>query len=1117
MSSADYNLSLFETEQFRMRALQVYHWGTFHGLHHIPISEKGFLFVGRSGAGKSTLLDAISALLVPPRWLDFNAAAREMARSGHDRNVLSYVRGAWSEQKDNDSGEIATRYLRTGTTWSALALRYENPSGRVVVLVQIFWLRGNSNSNTDVRRVYLISEGDFDLRALQSFAESNFDLRKLKQTFSQAFIREEFSAYAERFRHLLGIESEMALRLLHKTQSAKNLGDLNVFLRDFMLDKPQTFAVAQRLVNEFAELNAAYRAVVDAREQIAVLRPAAQAHQEYVHLQSLRSYHEQLKQGIDIYSNHCRRQLLGEAIERLMKRQHHQQHVQQQAEQEKNHQEVLLENLRLQHLAAGGSELRHLEQACRDWEDKRDKRVQQSAELQKICLALDWHFPNTVEEFAQLSVSAQQEKEDWNARYDSENERYIALKQALNQALQERDSLQADILEMLRQPSNIPRTLLTLRREMAEALNVHESQFPFVGELLEVKAQEAAWRGAIERLLRGFALSLLVDEAQYAGVNKYVNERQLGQRLVFYRLSGVDKSPSSLRSTDSVLHKLQIKEHPHRYWLEQQLRQRFDYVCVENLAALRQAERALTQEGQIKHNQMRHEKDDRHALNERRQWVLGFDNREKLALYQQQLHQLEAEIEALEQTIDGLQKKKKQQEERMGYCHRLMLLNWQDVDVSSAVKHIDALNRQIDRLRQDAQHLQTLEAEIEQQHSRYQKVKELWEQARLAYLQIEQDLAKYQKQLEHLQTQALATLLPREKEALAERFQSIAEELTQENLSEVTLAVERQLSEDIKGQTKQIHSHERFIEECFAEFKRRWQAEAGDVDASLASAGDYFNKLNRLESDGLPEYEQRFFDLLQSQSQQNLAALSSYLMQARKDILHRMELVNESLGQVPFNQQGGEKSFLKIEVKDRYLPEVKEFRKDIQQALSHAFVQESREEAEARFLILQKIVQRLSGTEAEAKRWRELMLDVRLHVEFIGLEYDEAGKVLETHRSGAAKSGGQRQKLAATCLAAALRYQLGGHDHGLPMYAPVVLDEAFDKADNEFTALAMNIFINFGFQMIVATPLKSVMTLEPFIGGACFVDISERKYSSVLLIDYDESHQRLNVPADAAQ
>jgi len=146
------------------------------------------------------------------------------------------------------------------------------------------------------------------------------------------------------------------------------------------------------------------------------------------------------------------------------------------------------------------------------------------------------------------------------------------------------------------------------------------------------------------------------------------------------------------------------------------------------------------------------------------------------------------------------------------------------------------------------------------------------------------------------------------------------------------------------------------------------------------------------------------------------------------------------------------------------------------------------------------------------RRWREAVLDVRQHVEFIGRELDQEGRTVEVYRSGAGKSGGQRQKLATTCLAAALRYQLGGNDHEVPMYAPVVLDEAFDKADNEFTALAMNIFASFGFQMIVATPLKSVMTLEPFIGGACFVDISDRRRSGVLIIEYDDTRQRLNLP-----
>ena len=286
------------------------------------------------------------------------------------------------------------------------------------------------------------------------------------------------------------------------------------------------------------------------------------------------------------------------------------------------------------------------------------------------------------------------------------------------------------------------------------------------------------------------------------------------------------------------------------------------------------------------------------------------------------------------------------------------------------------------------------------------------------------------------------------------------------------------------------------------------------MDASLFSASDYFAKLVRLETDGLPAYEHRFFELLQNQSHQNLAALSTYLNDARKAILERMGLVNDSLSQVPFNQNASQRTFLHIDATDRQLPDVREFKQDIQQALSHAW-SEDREFAESRFLALRRIVERLSSQDPEQKRWRDSVLDVRLHVEFIGREIDESGVEVEIYRSGAGKSGGQRQKLATTCLAAALRYQLGGNEHGVPMYAPVVLDEAFDKADNEFTTLAMNIFTNFGFQMIVATPLKSVMTLEPFIGGACFVDISDRRVSGVLLIEYDDVRQRIKLPEHA--
>lgn len=126
-----------------------------------------------------------------------------------------------------------------------------------------------------------ILERDFDLHELKFFAEHDFDVRRFKFDLPDAFVRDEFSAYQERFRRLLGIESERALRLLHKTQSAKNLGDLNDFMRDFMLDPPDAFELADKLVAQFSELNDAHRAVVDARRQIDTLKPA---HEESLEL-----------------------------------------------------------------------------------------------------------------------------------------------------------------------------------------------------------------------------------------------------------------------------------------------------------------------------------------------------------------------------------------------------------------------------------------------------------------------------------------------------------------------------------------------------------------------------------------------------------------------------------------------------------------------------------------------------------------------------------------------------------------------------------------------------------------------------------------------------------------
>lgn len=1105
---------LFAPEQFRMSRLQVYNWGTFSRLHDIPISEQGFLFVGRSGAGKSTLLDAFSALLVPPRWVDFNAAAREAEKTGRDRNLVSYIRGAWGEQKDDTSGEIATRYLRPGTTWSALALTYQNALGRHVVLVQVFWLRGSANGPGDVNRHFMIFERPFELNELDVFGQSNLDLRKLKQEFPDVFSRREFRPYAERFCRLLGIESEMALRLLHKTQSAKNLGDLNTFLREFMLDKPATFEVADRLVNEFDELNAAHQAVVTARRQVQTLLPAREKHQQRQALLNERSGLNELLVGIDSYGGHRRIELLKEQIERL--------NIQADGlEGEISRKQAALEQhtgtlreLERRHRDVGGDQVEMWNAEKSALEQQRDQCLRKQGQAKEACRQLDWTFPDSPHRFAELVGDARQELERWdsgNSEMREKRDPLVIQKREIEAAFTQA-AIEVKALE--RQPCNIPAHMLDLRREIAIAIGAAESALPFIGELIEVKSDETEWQGAIERVLHGFALSILVDERHYSALSNHINGRHLGQRLVYYRTGQVERQQAKPVGTDSLVLKLNIKKCIQTEWLSTELRRRFDYACVDSIQAFRRAERAITREGQVKHSKTRHEKDDRRDVSDRRFWVLGFDNREKLALYRNQAKEFADQVSDLEGRIKALSDQEGARARRAIHCQTLVNLQWQEVDVAPLLTGIDRLERRIRGALEVNAALKDVADQIDRQKKSVEQADEALRDTKIKYQSVVGLVDEFVKRLQKLQDDpVLIPLTPQQQQGLDERFDDA---VRLDNLDSVMRAVERSINQEIGEINRSIGECERFIEKRFDEFVIEWPAEAEGLDATLAAASDFFAKLTRLEIDGLPAHERRFFELLESQSHQNLAALATYLSDARKEILERMDLVNDSLSQVPFNQSTNQTTFLQIDPTDRQLPEVREFKQEIQQALSHAW-SEDRDLAESRFLALRRLVERLSSQEPDDKRWSQAVLDVRQHMEFVGRETDESGVEVEVYRSGSGKSGGQRQKLATTCLAAALRYQLGGNEHGVPTYAPVVLDEAFDKADNEFTALAMNIFKNFGFQMIVATPLKSVMTLEPFIGGACFIDISDRRVSGVLMIEYDSDQQRLKLPVHAHQ
>lgn len=1108
------------TEQFLMTRFQLFNWGTFSGLHDIAIAPEGHLFIGGSGSGKSTLLDAMSVLLTPGH-INFNAAAREGERKS-DRTILSYMRGAWTTQQ-NAEGRSVLQYLRNKSTWTAIALTYKS-AARTVTLLFVAFIRGNSNDDDRVTRRYYVVPHEMDLSELSDFSARNYDWSFIGKKLPQAKHYPRFSPYCEAFRKVFGIEEETVFKLLHKAQSARNLGDLNEFLRKFMLDVPKTFDVADTLVKQFTELYSAHESVVKARNQVEVLSVAKKHHDLLKVAQEQSAQLDALHAYMPTWMLGQRQTLLNTVLPQMHQKEHDARACYDEQTRLRDENRKQIDDLNRRYSQSGGERLLQLKTQWEQADQALSVANRMRGRMKDAIEPLAFSLPDTHEAFLHLQNQLKDYREGCQEELRLSKEMRQTHFLRKSQLSDEFQSLMTEIKAMESSKSNIPSHLLTLRKDLARYLNLPEDQLPFVGELLEIKEGEGDWQGAVERVLHNFATSILVDDRHYQAFASLVNSINLGTRLVFLRVKQPVEIPADTLE-NSLFSKLKIKEGAWQSWLKRELIERFDYVCVNSVQALTQHRRAMTIEGQIKHNQTRHEKDDRFSIKDRSRWVLGFSNEEKLELFKNEAHELSLKITEEDQTIQDCDDQETRIIGQSQQASVALSFDWENLDVATLTLNVRDYEKRYNDALKNANNLKAIEDRLKELTEKQSELDLKIQNSYSSWNGLKTEREGYELDLQNTsEALAIAQIVSALEEELVIRLNTGKHALSLKNLPQMQ---EKMISLILTEQNQKLRT---IAEETtkttrqFSEFATRWPDATMHLDDTLASAPEYFEKLDDLIKEGLPNYEQKFKDLLTNEVGQNLADLYREIDDERAMIKERLIEVNRSLREVAFNRIGNTQSHLRIAIADKKLPEVHEFNQLKNQILAMSAQTNvkalSAQEAERYFKLIDTLVQKfnVSGKDLAAQRWRERVLDVRQHMDFYGEEYEknESGeKVIEVYESAAGKSGGQRQKLTVTCLAAALRYQLGGDVADYPRYAAVILDEAFDKADSEFTDIALNIFKDFRFQMIIATPEKSVMTLDPYVGGTTFVSCKDRNASSVLNVVYDSKTGHFS-PQDGA-
>ena len=769
----------------------------------------------------------------------------------------------------------------------------------------------------------------------------------------------------------------------------------------------------------------------------------------------------------------------------------------------------------------GGDRIERIGLEILQHQDELERRQKKASRYEELVHALGQHLATTEEEFLrQRSATAhwRESTEEAEARTQNDlNEAGVFFKQGKD----EYDLLQAEITGLKARVSNIDEKQIAMRRILCQALNLAEKEMPFAGELLQVAEDERDWEGAIERLLHGFGLSLLVPDRSYAKVAEWVDQTHLRGRLVYFRVRERGRGELPSLHPESLVRRLQIKpDSPFYDWIEREVTHRFDLACCENQEQFRRETRAITRAGQIKAPGERHEKDDRHRLDDRRHYVLGWSNAEKIAALERDAKQQETRLAELAGHISTLQKEQSSLKERLRVLSNLNeYTDFRDVDWKPVAVTIARLATEKRELEAASDLLKTLTARLAALEKALKETEGQLKDRHANSSKTEQKISD----AEELRQQAQA-LLAETTEVTAQRFAMLAE-MREEALASQVLTVEScdnrerdmrdWLQTRIDAEDSKIRRLTEKIIKAMTEYKKEWALETRDVDINIAAGPEFSSMLEGLLADDLPRFEGRFKELLNENTIREVANFQSQLARERETIKERIARINESLTQIDYNPG----RYISLEAQMNFDADIRDFQTELRTCTEGALTgSEDAQYSEAKFLQVKRIIERFRGRDEHSdldRRWTAKVTDVRNWFVFAASErWREDNTEHEHYADSGGKSGGQKEKLAYTVLAASLAYQFGLEWGAVRSrsFRFVVIDEAFGRGSDESAQYGLRLFAQLNLQLLIVTPLQKIHIIEPFVAGVSFVH-SEDGRTSVLrnlsIEEYRAEKQRM--------
>jgi uncharacterized protein YPO0396 len=1092
---------------FRLHRLEVWNWGTFHGkIWSIQPCGNTSLLTGANGSGKSTLVDALLTLLVPNRRRAYNKASGTGRR---ERDERTYVLGAYGRLRNEETGS-RTQFLRGKGDYSVLLAGFANQeSGQDVTLAQVFWMQeGVVQKFFVVAQERLSIEHHFDFAATPTVA----DLKKRLKGMEGVDVCESFKEYSKRFRKLVGLRSERALDLFNQTVTIKEIDSLNEFVREHMLEKTDTQERIDQLKANYENLTRSHNAILKAEQQLAALEPLLEQAEKFNQSRQGVAAITGCRDALPAYFAKQRIALLEQAIAaddtRLA-------HLHARLEEIDHDLETLRQEQTRLDIAISkdeaGHRLQQLEQeiaSISKWiahKKKQEARYSDLARLLNIPAAADQLTFDTCRREVGAHIA------DIEADMHRLNEDLVAHQVRARQLKDHAEERSRELESLQQRKSQIPLANLRIRGQIATDLEIAEEDLPFAGELLQVRPEERDWEGAIERLLYGFGVRLLVPEHHYRSVSQYVNQTNLRGRLVFYRVHGhQNHAPARRIGRDSVIHKLAIKpDTPFYDWVSHTLSKQFDYVCCESLERFQRESYAITQSGMIKRGGEQHEKDDRRSLNDRQNFILGWNNLDKIkAIEVEQARQMH-DLRTLEETVGAIREERRRREGQQRQLRQFLDFDdFSAIDWKTEEQKKHALAEEQQRLSQSSMHVQQLQEQHTAIRSRIAEASQWRDAAQSEVGKVEERIAAFRRQRTDCETR-LTIFPPEEVQPYVPLIEADletdleAEPLTLDTIGSLEEMLKVSYQARMDKEQRKMNDLQRAIEKAMLTYKNDYPAETSEVDASVEAIDEFRRMLETIQYDDLPRYRQRFKDLLDEKIITDISMFGAHLDEQVEEIKRNIGTLNQALQTIDYTPQ----TYIQLESTPNRDAEIQDFRNQLRGCFPDVGrSRQTRADHEDSFQKIKALIEHFDRD----PRWAAKVTDVRNWLNFSASErYRGDGAEREHYSDSSGKSGGQKAKLAYTILASAIAYQFFGLEqegqvgYNRTSFRFVVIDEAFSKTDQANARFAMELFKHLGLQLLVVTPEDNIHVVAPYISVCHHVHNHQGNHSRVYDIQWE--------------